>query len=97
MNASALLLIWEWLCEELVNALLRPVWRRYCAAGHRDRRGDRQETPQSERCYLRFLRLVDKADCWPCYVEFSRGGALYITPRANSDDGWGYDAEDFGA
>lgn len=95
MNATALLSILTWLCEELVHALLRPVWLRYCAAGHRDRLGDRQETPRSELYFRRFTRLVDAADCWPCRIEYSLGGRLCIYVPDASEGDWGYDAEDF--
>lgn len=80
-----------WLCEELVNALLRPVWLRYVCA-RETRGGERGETAASSRAFSRFERLVDAADCYPCRVSYGAGGRLCI--YVPSGDDWGYDAED---
>ena len=69
MNTTAITVYLCWLCEELVNLLLRPVWRRYVGA---------LDVGLGEAAFRRFLRLVDAANCWPCCIEFSRGGALQI-------------------
>lgn len=59
MSTLTASIIWSEICRRLVNALLRPVYRRVCAGG----------APRSYE--LRFLRLVNSADCSPCRVSFS--------------------------
>lgn len=85
MSSDAALVFLKWLCEELVNALLRPVWTRAALAC--DRGGERLQ-----RIYeLRFERLVMHCNCWPCRVEWGGNSSLFITsqpPEDDADDYW---------
>lgn len=90
---AAKLHLLRWLCEELVNALLRPVFIRYSAARAHLPFEDIRETPQSARYFSFFTRLVNSAPCWPCRIIFERGGRLQIFSAP--DDGWSFDAEDY--
>ncbi len=74
MNAPERALAWlRWLCLELVDGLLRPVWLRYRA----ERDAGRVDT--AARAFQRFCGLVNAAPCWPCRIEFSPDGPLWIT------------------
>jgi len=59
----------RWLCEELVHALLRPVWLGYHAA----------PTARRSVLFRRFCALVDAAPCWPCRIEYEVEGPLFIS------------------
>jgi hypothetical protein len=76
MGSSAALHFLRWLCEELVNALLRSVWIRVNRA-HGARRA----------LFLRrFEALVDAADCWPCRIQYALGAGLFITSSGHVFD-----------
>jgi len=64
---SAGLHVLEWLCEQLVRALLGGVWLLVC-----QRRG-----AAYDRAFHRFTALVDAAPCWPCRIDYGpRSGPL---------------------
>lgn len=95
MNLAAWLHFLTWLNRELVNALLRPVWLRYCAGLEYSSDGSCTETARAKVCFLRFCRLVDAADCYPCRVDWERCGALIITAGRDAEvmaeyDDWGF-------
>ena len=76
MGLTSALYFLRWLCEKLVNALLRPVWIRIVRA-------------KGARCSLLFRRfeaLVNGADCWPCRVQYALGGGLFITSSGQDFD-----------
>lgn len=49
-----------WLCETLVRALLRGVWRFVVGL----------EGAAQDRAFARFSALVNSADCFPCRIEW---------------------------
>lgn len=80
MSSDHALIYLRWLCRELVNALLRPVWLRYVA------KLDAGGWKVAETYFRRFTRLVDAAPCWPCRIEYSKDGPLWITTGEDERD-----------
>lgn len=71
----------RWLREELVNALVRPVFARVIAA---HRWGG---LPAQVRFGQRFEQLVDALDCWPCRIDWDWStGSLAIYSGPFDDD-----------
>lgn len=68
MSADGFCFWLRWLLRELVEKLLRPVFLRYRDAA---RAGDAEAALRGE---LRFLRLLDAADCYPFRVSVDRCG-----------------------
>lgn len=80
MKLAALKYVIDWLCDELLNALLRPVFIRW-------KRAERAGLACAPTYELRFLRLVDAAPAVGCRIEWGGDLAgLYIGRDSGDDD-----------
>lgn len=80
---AAVSVVLRWLCEQLVRALLCPVFVRACNAY---KWGGLEAQKRFER---RFDWLVGECFCWPCRVEWDWSvGCMHISSRPldDSDD-----------
>lgn len=88
MSLPALHAFLDWLIEELVDALLRPL---FCAMREAERSGD---AARAETLGHRFFHLFNFCDCWPCRVTVDEH-QLFVSRRGSVD--FGFDDEDWGA
>lgn len=79
MNINAWAFFTRWLCRELVNMRLRPMFCRYREA---ERLGDIR---RAERCELLFFTLLNRTDCYPFCIEVDRCG-LWVLDEPSQED-----------
>lgn len=87
LSAESFAFLLRWYLRALVNALLRPV---FVAWRDAEREG---RARRAEVLHLRFLTLLNRADCYPFCVQVDPSG-LWIMTREEADT---YQEDDYAA